>query len=182
MKIIVPFAEGFEEIEGITIVDVLRRAGLDVTTAATGANPVAGSHRIPVVADQKIASLTASDYGCIILPGGMPGSDNLKNDDTVLSFIKLIDSAGGYIAALCAAPIVLAAAGVIAGKKVTCFPGFEQILSGATYTGKPVEVDGRIITGRGPGCALPFAFEIVKLLAGESSKKQLISDMQAYWM
>ena len=108
MKVIVPFADGFEEIEAITIVDVLRRAEIDVTTAFLRENPVTGSHDIPVKADSSIKELDMVDFNCIILPGGMPGSENLKNNDTVVSFIKHIYSKGGYVAAVCAAPIALA--------------------------------------------------------------------------
>ncbi len=178
MKIIVPLAEGFEEIEAVSIVDVLRRAGLDVTTASLRSNPVKGSHGIPVVADRNIGELKAVDFNCIVLPGGMPGAENLKKSDTVLSFIKHVYSKGGYVGAICAAPIVLAHAGILYGKKVTVYPGHEPDLEGATATGAAVEADGTVITGRGPGCAIAFALEIVRILSGEKAMAELRKTMQ----
>lgn len=178
MKIIVPLAEGFEEIEAVTIIDVLRRAGLDVTTAAVRANPVRGSHGVTVEADRALADLKAVDYNCIVLPGGMPGSDNLRHSDAVLSYVKHIFSKGGTVAAICAAPIVLAKAGVLYGKKVTCYPGYESVLEGATVTGAPVEADGAVVTGRGAGCAIPFALELVRLFSGGKAAQELREAMQ----
>ncbi len=178
MKIIVPLAEGFEEIEAVSIVDVLRRAGLEVTTASLKSNPVKGSHGIAVVADRVIGGLKSVDFNCIILPGGMPGAENLKKSDAVLSYVKHIFSKGGYVGAICAAPIVLAQAGILYGKKVTSFPGYEPELEGAKYTGAPIEVDGTVITGRGPGCAVQFALEIVRILSGEKLMAELRKNMQ----
>ncbi|MGV7929027.1 MAG: DJ-1 family glyoxalase III [Spirochaetota bacterium] len=182
MKILVPLAEGFEEIEAVTILDVLRRAGLDTTSAGLTGNPVRGSHGIPVMADEPLAGLRPGDFGAIVLPGGMPGSDNLKKSDTVISFIQSIYRRGGVTAALCAAPMVLGHAGVLAGKKATCFPGFESEMKGATPTGSPVEVDGTIITARGPGCAIPFALALVEALAGKTMMRDLRDAMQVYWL
>ncbi len=182
MKILVPLAEGFEEIEAVTILDVLRRAGLDTTSAGLAGNPVRGSHGIPVMADEPLAGLRPDDFGAIVLPGGMPGSDNLKKSDTVISFIQSIYRRGGVTAALCAAPMVLGHAGVLAGKKATCFPGFESEMKGATPTGSPVEVDGTIITARGPGCAIPFALALVEALAGKTMMRDLRDAMQVYWL
>ncbi len=182
MKILVPLAEGFEEIEAVAIIDVLRRAGLSTTSASLAGNPVRGSHAIPVTADEPLDSLQPGDFGAIVLPGGMPGSDNLKKNDTVISFIQSIHRRGGIIAALCAAPMVLGHAGVLAGKKATCFPGFEGMMTGATPTGAPVEVDGTVITARGPGCAIPFALALVEALAGKTMMKELRDAMQVYWL
>lgn len=178
MKIIVPLAEGFEEIEAVSIVDVLRRAGLEVATASLTSNPVKGSHNIPILADSIIGELRPVDFNCIILPGGMPGAENLKKSDTVLSYIKHIFSKGGYVGAICAAPIVLAHAGILYGKRVTSFPGYEPELEGAKFTGAPIEVDGTVITGRGPGCAVQFALEIVRILSGEKLMAELRKNMQ----
>ncbi len=178
MKIIVPLAEGFEEIEAVSIIDVLRRANLDVTTAFLKSNPVKGSHNIPVAADKFIGDLKAADFNAIVLPGGQPGSDNLKKNDAVISYIKHIFSKGGVTAAICAAPTVLAHAGVLYGKKVTCFPGYEPDMEGATATGNPVESDGTVITGIGAGCAVIFALELVKKFSGEKAAKELRKIMQ----
>ena len=182
MKIIVPLAEGFEEIEAVTIIDVLRRAGLDTTGAGIGESPVRGSHAIALSADEPIQGLDPADFAAIVLPGGMPGSENLRRSETVISFIRNIHQRGGVVAALCAAPLVLGYAGVLEGRRATCYPGFEDTMKGATPTGAPVEVDGTIITGRGPGCAIPFALALVETLAGKTMMKELRDAMQVYWM
>lgn len=182
MKILVPIAEGFEEIEAVTILDVLRRAGLDTTATNVGGNPVRGSHAIALTADEPLSGLDPADFASIVLPGGMPGSENLRKSETVISFIRDIHGRGGVVAALCAAPMVLGHAGVLEGKKATCYPGFEGTMKGATPTGAPVEVDGTIITGRGPGCAIPFALAVVEALAGKTMMKELRDAMQVYWM
>lgn len=183
MRVLVPLAEGFEEIEAITIIDILRRASIDVTTIHPGKqNPVTGSHNIPVKADKHLKEIDIVDYNILVLPGGMPGSENLKNDDKIISFIKHIYSRGGYIAALCAAPIALERAEIIFGKKITCFPGFEKHIRDIDYTGEPVSVDGKIITGKGPGCAIPFTLEIVRILKGDDAMTELKETMQVYWM
>ena len=182
MKVIVPLAEGFEEIEAVTIVDVLRRADIDVTTVYLDNNPVPGSHGISVWADSGIDEIDPVDFNCIVLPGGMPGSENLRNSDTVLSLVKHVYSKGGYVGAICAAPIVLGKAEVIFGKEATCYPGFEGELEGASCVDKPVVVDGTVITGRGPGCAVPFALELVGLIKGKDLSSELKDSMQVYWM
>jgi protein deglycase len=182
MKIVVPLAEGLEEIEAVSIIDVLRRANLDVTTAYIQDNPVKGSHNILITADKSLESLKATDFNCIVLPGGMPGSEHLKNSDTVNSFVKHIYSKGGYVGAICAAPIVLGHAGILYDHRATCFPGNENQLEGAIIVDEPVVVDRTIITGKGPGCAIPFSLELVKILAGEEISNGLKNAMQVYWM
>lgn len=182
MKALVPLAEGFEEIEAVSIIDVLRRAGIDVITAHVTGNPVTGSHGIPVTADRRLDGVHAEDFDLIVLPGGMPGSENLRNDERVLALVRQIQSSGGLVAAICAAPTVLAAAGVLAGRQATCFPGCESELAGAIYNPKPVVVDGTIVTGRGAGCAIPFALEIVGLLKGKDVMRGLGKKLQVYWL
>jgi protein deglycase len=182
MRVIVPLAEGFEEIEAVTIIDVLRRAGIQVTAAYLKKNPVTGSHAITVTADKNIDDIQASDFECIVLPGGMPGSSNLKDDRRVISLVREFSGAGKITAALCAAPMVLGHAGVLGGKRATCFPGFEEQMSGSISVPDPVVRDGTIITGRGPGCAIPFALELVAALAGKEKAETLKENMQVYWM
>ena len=182
MKVLVPLAEGFEEIEAVTIIDVLRRANIDVTTAYLDKNPVMGTHDIPVTADKNLKELDSSNFGCIILPGGMPGSNNLKNDSGVITYINDIYSKDGIVSAVCAAPIVLGNAGVLQGKNATCSPGFEKELTGASYNPEPVIVDGRIITGKGPGCAIPFVLKLVEEISGADVAENIKNGMQVYWM
>lgn len=182
MKVGVLLADGFEEIEAITIVDILRRAQIDTTTIFTGTNPVKGSHNIEVIADRFIGDVEPSEFTFIAIPGGMPGSKNLKEDDRVISLIKNIYSSGGYISAICAAPIVLGKAGILKGKKSTCYPGFEGELHGAEYISEPVIADGRVITGKGAGCAIPFSLKLVEIISGKDAVKELKERMQVYWM
>lgn len=182
MRVIVPLADGFEEIEAVTIIDVLRRAGCEVTAAFLKKNPVTGSHGITVAADKDIDGLRAQDFDCIALPGGMPGSDNLRKDDRVLALVRGMSAAGRLTAALCAAPMVLGRAGVLTGRRATCYPGFEGEMKGAIAVPDPVVRDGNIVTGRGPGCAVPFALELVSALAGPEAAAGLKESMQVYWM
>ena len=182
MNAVVPLAEGFEEIEAVTIIDVLRRAGAKVTTVYLEQNPITGSHGISILADKNIEGITASDFDCIALPGGMPGSKNLKEDKRVIELIRELNEKGKIIAAVCAAPIVLGQTGILVGKQATCFPGYESYLTGASIVPAPVVRDGRIITGKGPGCALPFSIELIEAIYGKEAAANLKDTMQIYWM
>ena len=171
MKILVPLAPGFEEMEAITVIDILRRAELNIVTAAISENPVKGSHNIKITADTM---LNENDkYNAIVLPGGMPGTNNLKDDKRIISLIKSINKSGGITAAICAAPIVLAEAGVLSGKKYTCYPGFEDDIKNAFFQPESVVADGNIITSRGAGTAIPFALKLVEILAGKASSSEV---------
>ncbi|MCX7677965.1 MAG: DJ-1/PfpI family protein [Spirochaetes bacterium] len=181
MKALVPLAEGFEEIEAVSIIDVLRRAGIEVVTAHIGKNPVNGSHNIPLIADLSLDDCTPETFDAMILPGGMPGSENLKNNENVIAFLKTIYKGGKLVGAICAAPMVLGYADILHGKQATCYPGFETELRGAQVVDKPVVIDSKVVTGRGAGCAIPFALEIVGILKGETIKNTLKSNLQVYW-
>ena len=176
-KVLVPLAEGFEEIEAITIIDVLRRADVDLTTCFLHNNPVKGASGVRITADRSLEGIVAADFDMICLPGGMPGAAHLKEDERVLSVAKAIVASGGYAAAICAAPMVLGHAGLLHNKKATCYPGFEKQLTGATLTNERVVADGQIITGNGPGAALPFALKLVELLAGGATASKLREQM-----
>jgi 4-methyl-5(b-hydroxyethyl)-thiazole monophosphate biosynthesis len=182
MSIIVPLASGFEEIEAITVIDILRRANLPVTSAAVTENPVKGAHAIEIKADIELSAVDASGVEAVILPGGQPGSDNLKKSEPVISLITAVYEKGGYIAAICAAPIVLAKAGILAGKKVTCFPGFQDRLNGGIYSPAPLQIDGKIITAEGPGSAMDFALAIVSLFTSKEKSEQIKQAARIYWM
>ncbi len=166
-NILVPLLDGFEEIEAITIIDVLRRAELAVTIAGDKAGPVRGSHDIHVTADVSLDDVRADDYEMVVLPGGLPGATNLKADDRVQALLKQVSAAGNYTAAICAAPIALAAAGLHQGKRYTCYPGFEQQIAGGEHASDRVVVDGTLVTSRGPGTALEFGLALVRLLRGD---------------
>ena len=181
MKAIVPLAPGFEEIEAVTIIDVLRRADIETISAGVGSESVKGAHSITVKPDSLIEKLSPDDFSVIILPGGMPGSKNLMNSQVVINFINTLYNKGGYACAVCAAPIVLAKAGILKGKRVTCFPGYESLLQDANIIPDPVVIDERIITGKGPGCAIAFILAIIETLKGHESFTKLKDDMQIYW-
>ncbi len=173
MKVIVPLAPGFEEIEAITIIDILRRAGIEVTTASTGDFSVTGSHNITVKADTELTSVNKSDFTGIVIPGGLPGSTNLRDDKRVIDLVRYFNSAGKTVAAICAAPIVLAKAGILTGKKACCYPGNEKDLTGADISMDGVVIDGNIITSRGLGFAIPFALKITEILRGEDTAQRI---------
>ena len=169
-KIAVFLAEGFEEIEAVTPIDVLRRAGFDVVSVAIGdMQDVQGAHGVRYVADAFVDEINASDFFMSVFPGGLPGATNLAADERVLAFARDVYANGGIVSAICAAPIALAAAGLLNGAEYTCYPGFEKQIGGA-YTGNRVCVSGRIITGCGPGASLEFAMALVQALGKDPSQ------------
>ncbi len=170
------FAPGLEECEGLLTVDILRRAGVAVTIAAVGGDRrVTSARGITVVADCLAEELDEADYDAVILPGGLPGVDNLKADAVVRRFCRGYAAAGKLVAALCAAPTVLAAFGVLAGRRASVYPGMQGALAdaGAVYTGQPVTVDGRFITGEALGAAIPFALAVAAALAGPPAAERV---------
>ena len=176
-KALVFLAEGFEEVEALTVVDVLRRGGVEVTTMSITEDPyVDGAHGIEVLADAD-NEYEIDDADMIVLPGGMPGASNLRASavvcDGVLSFVK----AGKLVGAICAAPFVLGELGVLNGKKATCYPGFEDKLLGAAYTATRVQRDGNIITGNGPSSALPFALALLAAITDDDTAQQVADGM-----
>lgn len=171
-KVLVPLAEGFEEIEAITIIDLLRRAGISVTTAGLNGKSVKAAHDVTVTADTTLDEALKSEYDMVVLPGGMPGSDHLDKDKRIHDLLKKMVDSGKFAGAICAAPKVLAHAGVLKGKKATSYPGFldKMGLPDVTYTGKAVERDGKIVTGRGPGTAMDFALELIAMLESKDTR------------
>lgn len=162
-KIGIFMADGCEEIEGLTVVDIVRRAGMEIETISiTDKAEVTSSHKVTFKTDTTKADADFDSYDGIVLPGGMPGTLNLGADETVDKVIREFAAAGKLVSAICAAPSVLGQAGLLEGKKATCHPGFEDKLLGATWLEEPVVVDGNIITSRGMGTAIAFALEIVK--------------------
>ncbi|MCL6102292.1 MAG: DJ-1/PfpI family protein [Bacteroidetes bacterium] len=169
-------ATGFEETEAITIVDVLRRAELDViTVSVTGERKVTGAHQIPIEADQLFEATDYANASMILLPGGMPGTSNLMKHAGLTEQLIKFNSGKKRIGAICAAPMILGSLGFLKGKKAVCYPGFEQHLTGATVLSSPFVVDEHIITGRGVGTALDFSLEIVRLLKGDMVASELRS-------
>jgi 4-methyl-5(b-hydroxyethyl)-thiazole monophosphate biosynthesis len=166
-KVVVPLAEGFEEIEAMAIIDVLRRAGIEVTVAGLHSGPIESARRVKVVPDTTIEMITSDDFDMIILPGGQPGSDNLNASEKVKNLIRDFHSKGKLTGAICAAPYVLAGAGILEGKKATSYPSYSGKLAGAIYQEKTVVEDGNIMTSQGPGTAVCFALAIVEKLVGK---------------
>ena len=164
MKVAVLLAEGFETIEALTTVDILRRAGVTCNTIGTKSLEVTTSHSITIKAD-KILNEEIYDYDVVVLPGGMPGAANLRDDEKVNELVKKFYDEGKIVAAICAGPITFGKIGIVNGKNATCYPGFEDQLVGCNYKEELVVVDGNIVTGRGPAAAIPFAFEILKHVA-----------------
>ena len=173
-------AEGFEEIEALTQVDYLRRAGIDIKTVGVTGKIVKGSHGIPVTCDitEDEAYLDGS-LEMIILPGGMPGTKNLEKSKEVLTALKTAFENGKYLSAICAAPSVLGKCGYLRGKKATCYPGFEDYLEGAQATGEKCVVDGKVITAKGAGAALDFAYAIIGELCGKERAEKIKNEIMA---
>ena len=163
-------AEGFEEIEALTVVDLLRRAGIEITTASiTGNKQVTGSHNITVEADALFEDINFAETDMIILPGGMPGTNNLDACESLKAQIKAFADAGKKLAAICAAPRVFGKMGILAGKKATCYPGNEEFLQGADPQTTEVVKDGNFITSRGMGTAIPFGLAIIEEFQGKEA-------------
>ena len=174
--ILVHLATGFEETEAVTIIDVLRRAELEVATVSvTGKLIVRGAHQIAIEADQLFEDTDYANAFMIILPGGMPGTTNLMNHKGLSAQLTKFNAEKQYIGAICAAPMILGSLGFLQGKKAVCYPGFESELTGATVLKSPFVVDGNIITGRGVGTALEFSLEIVRMFKGNQLAQELRS-------
>lgn len=165
---LVLLADGFEEIEAVTIIDVLRRGEIEVTTASLGGKQVTGSHQISLQADVLLDDVTVEDFDALVLPGG-PAAKTLREDPRAQATIKRSAQAGKLVAAVCAAPTALEAAGLLAGKRATAYPG--SLLPSAEYVDEPVVEDGSVITSRGPGTSMAFALKIVERLGGPAAAR-----------
>ncbi len=178
-KIYLFLADGFETVEALAPVDVMRRAGLQVVTVSVmGRKSVVSSHNVPVEADALLAECDFSDADALVLPGGLVGTDNLSACEPLRKEISRMNSENKLIAAICAAPTLFGRMGILAGRKATCYPGCEVELTGAEYTAATVQEDGNIITGCGPGASFEFGFTIIKRFCGEETVATLRSQMQ----
>ncbi len=178
-KVIVPLARGFEEIEAVTVIDTLRRAELKVICAGLDEITVRGAHGIKIEADQRFKNINHRVFNGLVLPGGMPGAENLRREEAILALVQEFAAQEKLVAAICAAPLVLKAAGVLDKVRCTSYPSFAEEFSAYNYQEKPVVRDGNIITSRGPGTALPFALEIVEYFQGEGVRQELAENMLA---
>lgn len=172
-------AEGFEEVEALSVVDIARRAGLVIqTVSVTGQETVIGAHGVPVKADMLFDAATIEQEGSmLVLPGGLPGATNLAAHEGLRKVILDFNAAERPLSAICAAPMVYGQLGILKGKKATCYPGFEKYLEGAHTTGAMVEQDAHFITGKGPGAAFDFGFAIVTKLAGKEKADEVKAGM-----
>jgi 4-methyl-5(b-hydroxyethyl)-thiazole monophosphate biosynthesis len=179
-KVLVPLAQGCEELEAVTVVDLLRRAGIEVVTAGLDDQPVCASRGMVLVPDMTLERALQQDYDMIVLPGGLPGADNLRDDDRIIERLRSMSAAGQYTAAICAAPKVLAHAGLLQGKRATSFPGALETdhIPGLEYQESPVVMDGKVITSRGPGTAMDFALTLIEQLVGKQIRDEVDAGLQ----
>jgi 4-methyl-5(b-hydroxyethyl)-thiazole monophosphate biosynthesis len=177
-RIAVHLAEGFEEIEAISVIDVLRRADLEVmVVSVTGKTEVTGSHQIKVVADTLFEKVDYNQVDMIVLPGGIPGATNLDAHSGLKSMIRKFDSEKKQLAAICAAPLVFGNLGILNGKHAVCYPGYEKYLKGAEVLTIPVVESGNLITGRGAGVSMKFALKIVEKMVSPEKAEVLAKQM-----
>jgi len=180
-KVYVFLAYGFEDIEALIPVDVLRRGGVEVVTVSTveDSQIATSAHGVQVVADARMDECTFDDADLLLLPGGMPGASNLYECNAVRQAVLNQHRQQKRIAAICAAPaVVLAQTGVLDGRRATCYPGFEQLLTKAEYTADLVTVDGHVTTAEGPAAALPFAYELLSQLVDAETSRQVAEGMR----
>jgi 4-methyl-5(b-hydroxyethyl)-thiazole monophosphate biosynthesis len=176
--VLVPLAEGFEEIEAVTVIDVLRRAGLDVVTASADDHAVRGAHGVRVAAETTLAACSDRDFDMIVLPGGMPGAANLVASKSLQALLRRHTEAGRPLGAICAAPaVVLHTLGYLGSEKVACYPTFRERLDPANRTEERVCVGEKLVTGAAPGAAMEFALALVAFLLGEAKADELAAAM-----
>ena len=169
-RVLVPLAQGCEDMEAVTIIDILRRAGIEVVVAGLDEGLITGSRGVRFQPDMTLDEALSHDYDMVALPGGLPGSDHLAGDSRLNGLLRRMNESGRFVGAVCAAPKVLARAGVLDGKKATAYPGVLQAESHPDITGDAVTRDGTVITSRSAGTALDFALEIVAALAGREAR------------
>ncbi|HEY9054191.1 MAG TPA: DJ-1 family glyoxalase III [Rectinemataceae bacterium] len=168
-------AEGFEEVEAVTPVDYLRRAGVEVTVAGLGGTRISGGHGIVIEADLPLSELASATFDALIVPGGMKGAERIARSAEAKAFVQRHFASGALLGAICAAPAVVLhrGFGILKGRRFTCYPGMEEEVEGATFTQGRVVVDGNLITSRGPGTAGEFALALVSALAGKEAAAKL---------
>jgi 4-methyl-5(b-hydroxyethyl)-thiazole monophosphate biosynthesis len=179
-SVLVPLAQGCEELEAVTVVDLLRRAGIGVVTAGLDDRPVRASRGVVLIPDTTLSEVLDQEFDMIVLPGGQPGATNLARDERVSGLLKRLARAGKYTAAICAAPAVLAQSGLLEGRRVTSYPGSLDAhgVAGMQYVEEQVVIDGPVITSRGPGTAMDFALRLIEVLAGKEKRSEVEAGLQ----
>ncbi len=176
-KVLVPLAQSCEELEAVTLIDLFRRAGFDVTTACLEAQPttVVASRGTRLLPDTTLDEALRSEYDMVVLPGGLPGADHLNDDERIVSLVREMVAQERIVAAICAAPRVLARAGVLEGRQATSYPGTLDVMEipGMSYVKRPVVVDGPVVTSMGPGTAMEFALVLIAILGGEALRDEV---------
>lgn len=178
--VLVPLAQGCEELEAITVIDLLRRAGIEVVTAGLDNLPVKASRGVMLIPDTTLDLALERDYDMVVLPGGLPGADHLDNDPRIRELLVTMADSERFTAAICAAPKVLASSGLLAGKRATSFPGVleRMALEGTELKSDPVVQDGKVITSRGPGTAMDFALTLIEQLTDRATRDIVESALQ----
>jgi len=178
-SVLIPLAQGCEELEAVTLIDLLRRAQIQVTTAGLDKQPIKASRGTVLIADKNLDEALQDQYDMVVLPGGLPGADHLNEDARIQILLKSMAHEQKYIAAICAAPKILANAGLLIGKRATGFPGtLEKLnLSDTQLENASVVVDGNIITSKGPGTAMDFALKLIELLKGKACRDAVEKDL-----
>jgi 4-methyl-5(b-hydroxyethyl)-thiazole monophosphate biosynthesis len=177
-SVLVPLAEGCEELEAVTIIDLLRRGGIDVVVAGLQPGPVKASRGVVLLPDVTLDEALDRDYDMIVLPGGAGGAQRLGEDARIASLLRHMAAQSKYTAAICAAPKVLAEAGLLSGRRATSFPGWLDGVSGVSYSEQAVVIDDRLVISRGPGTAMDFALQLIELLAGRDRREQVEQALQ----
>jgi 4-methyl-5(b-hydroxyethyl)-thiazole monophosphate biosynthesis len=180
-RVLVPLAQGCEELEAITVIDLLRRAGIEVVTAGLDTQPVTASRGTVLIPDKILEDVLEQEFDMIVLPGGAVGADNLNADKRIHTLLKRMSEAGKYTAAICAAPKVLATAGLLENRKATAYPGVLEdldLVHTDLTTTNAVQIDGKIVTSRGPGTAMDFGLALIELLLGSEARANVETPLQ----
>lgn len=177
-SVLVPIADGSEELEAISIIDLLRRAGVDVTVAGLNGVNIKASRGVNLVADATLDEVLDQSFDMVVLPGGAAGAEALRTDERIKQLLQQYAESGRYTAAICAAPSVLANAGLLGGRKATSFPGFLDPFADVDYREDPVVADGKTVTSRGPGTAMDFALRLIEILEGAEKAREVEDRLQ----
>jgi 4-methyl-5(b-hydroxyethyl)-thiazole monophosphate biosynthesis len=177
-RVLVPLAQGCEELEAVTIIDILRRAGIEVVSAGLENGPVTASRGVRLIPDKTLDEALEQDYDMVALPGGLPGSDHLADDERITDLLRTMNESGRFVGAVCAAPKVLARNGLLKGKKATAFPGVLQAEKHPDITGNAVTRDGTVITSRSVGTVMDFALAIIEALQGRDKRNQIEASLE----